>query len=85
MPSCIEAIEAIEVKGKIFENCYYPVRDDCDNYLQDIARFSLVFSFALLPVAMIPLMLHLQHPLRGAGVMLTTYLHCRIPGIPHDI
>jgi len=41
--------------------------------LKDIARFSLVFSFALLPVAMLPLMLHLQHPLRGAGVMLTTH------------
>jgi len=41
--------------------------------LKDIARFSLVFSFALLPVAMLPLMLHLQHPLRGSGVMLTTH------------
>ena len=33
--------------------------------LKDIARFSLVFSFALLPVAMMPLMLHLQQPFRG--------------------
>ena len=41
--------------------------------LKDIARFSLVFSFALLPVAMLPLMLHLQHPERGIGVMLTPH------------
>ncbi|RNC67714.1 MAG: oxidoreductase [Desulfuromonadales bacterium] len=41
--------------------------------LKDIARFSLVFSFALLPVAMIPLQLHLQHPERGIEVMLTPH------------
>ena len=41
--------------------------------LKDIARFSLVFSFALLPVAMIPLQLHLQHPERGIQVMLTPH------------
>ncbi len=41
--------------------------------LKDIARFSLVFSFALLPVAMMPLMLHLQQPLRGTYVMLTPH------------
>lgn len=41
--------------------------------LKDIARFSLVFSFALLPVAMMPLMLHLQHPERGIKVMLTPH------------
>jgi Ni/Fe-hydrogenase subunit HybB-like protein len=41
--------------------------------LKDIARFSLVFSFALLPVAMLPLMLHLQHPLRGINVMMTPH------------
>jgi len=41
--------------------------------LRDIARFSLVFSFALLPVAMLPLQLHLQQPLRGIEVMLTPH------------
>ena len=41
--------------------------------LKGIARFSLVFSFALLPVAMMPLMLHLQQPLRGIEVMLTPH------------
>ncbi|HLO26786.1 MAG TPA: NrfD/PsrC family molybdoenzyme membrane anchor subunit [Geobacteraceae bacterium] len=41
--------------------------------LKDIARFSLVFSFALLPVAMMPLMLHLQQPQRGIEVMLTPH------------
>lgn len=41
--------------------------------LKDIARFSLVFSFALLPVAMMPLMLHLQQPLKGIEVMLTPH------------
>src|SRR5512138_3723588 len=41
--------------------------------LKEIARFSLVFSFALLPVAMLPLLLHLQQPLRGIEVMLTPH------------
>ena len=41
--------------------------------LKEIARFSLVFSFALLPVAMMPLMLHLQQALRGIHVMLTPH------------
>uniref|UniRef100_C6E2I1 Polysulphide reductase NrfD n=1 Tax=Geobacter sp. (strain M21) TaxID=443144 RepID=C6E2I1_GEOSM len=41
--------------------------------LKGIARFSLVFSFALLPVAMLPLMLHLQQPMRGIEVMLTPH------------
>jgi Ni/Fe-hydrogenase subunit HybB-like protein len=41
--------------------------------LKEIARFSLVFSFALLPVAMMPLLLHLQQPLRGIEVMLTPH------------
>jgi predicted membrane protein len=41
--------------------------------LKDIARFSLVFSFALLPVALLPLLLHLQQPLRGIEVMLTPH------------
>jgi Ni/Fe-hydrogenase subunit HybB-like protein len=41
--------------------------------LKDIARFSLVFSFALLPTAMLPLMLHLQQPQRGMEVMMTPH------------
>ncbi len=41
--------------------------------LKDIARFSLVFSFALLPVAMMPLLLHLLQPQRGIEVMLTPH------------
>jgi Ni/Fe-hydrogenase subunit HybB-like protein len=41
--------------------------------LKDIARFALVFSFALLPVAMLPLMLHLQQPLRGTNVLMTPH------------
>lgn len=41
--------------------------------LKEIARFSLVFSFALLPVAMMPLLLHLAQPLRGFHVMMTPH------------
>ncbi|ABQ25070.1 NrfD/PsrC family molybdoenzyme membrane anchor subunit [Geotalea uraniireducens] len=41
--------------------------------LKGIARFSLVFSFALLPVAMLPLMLHLLQPQRGIEVMMTPH------------
>jgi len=41
--------------------------------LKDIARFSLVFSACLLPVAVLPLLLHLQQPLRGIQVMLTPH------------
>src|SRR3972149_3698303 len=41
--------------------------------LKEIARFSLVFSFALLPVAMLPLQLHLQQPFRGIEVFLTPH------------
>jgi len=41
--------------------------------LQNMARFSLVFSFALLPVAMMPLMLHLQQPQRGIEVLMTPH------------
>jgi Ni/Fe-hydrogenase subunit HybB-like protein len=41
--------------------------------LKGIATFSLVFSLALLPTAMIPLQLHLQHPLRGFNVMFTPH------------
>jgi len=41
--------------------------------LKHIARYALVFSFALLPVAMLPLMLHLQQPLRGTHVLMTPH------------
>lgn len=41
--------------------------------LKKIARFALVFSFALLPVAMMPLLLHLQQPFRGSHVMMTPH------------
>jgi Ni/Fe-hydrogenase subunit HybB-like protein len=41
--------------------------------LKEIARFALVFSFALLPVAMLPLMLHLLQPQRGIHVMMTPH------------
>ncbi len=41
--------------------------------LKDIARFALVFSFALLFVAPMPIMLHLQFPFRGINVMMTSH------------
>ncbi|OIP50894.1 MAG: oxidoreductase [Deltaproteobacteria bacterium CG_4_10_14_3_um_filter_60_8] len=41
--------------------------------LKDMARFALVFSLALLPVAMMPLLFHLQQPLRGVNVMFTPH------------
>ena len=41
--------------------------------LKDIARFSLVFSFALLFIAPVPLLLHLQHPWRGMNVFMTPH------------
>jgi Ni/Fe-hydrogenase subunit HybB-like protein len=41
--------------------------------LKDMAKFSLVFSLALLPVAMLPLLLHLQQPLRGVEVLFTPH------------
>jgi Ni/Fe-hydrogenase subunit HybB-like protein len=41
--------------------------------LKEIARFALVFSFALLPGALLPLLLHLQQPQRGIYVMLTPH------------
>ena len=41
--------------------------------LKDIARFALVFSFALLFVAPVPIVLHLQHPLRGINVIMTSH------------
>lgn len=41
--------------------------------LKELARFSLVFSLALLPTALMPLLFHLQQPLRGINVMLTPH------------
>ena len=41
--------------------------------LKDMAKFSLVFSLALLPVAMMPLVMHLQQPLRGIEVLFTPH------------
>ena len=41
--------------------------------LKGIATFSLVFSLALLPTAMIPLQLHLMQPFRGFNVMFTPH------------
>lgn len=41
--------------------------------LKDMARFSLVFSFALLFVAPMPLLFHLQQPLRGLYVFMTPH------------
>ncbi len=46
--------------------------------LKDIARFSLVFSFALLPTAMMPLMMHLMQPQRGIYVMMTPHFSSAI-------
>ena len=42
--------------------------------LKDMARFALVFSFALLPVAL-PIMLHLQFPFRGVECAHDAPLH----------
>lgn len=41
--------------------------------LEQLAKFSLLFSFALLPVAVLPLAFHLQHPFRGIHAMLTPH------------
>jgi Ni/Fe-hydrogenase subunit HybB-like protein len=41
--------------------------------LKEIARFALVFSFALLFVAPMPLMLHLQFPERNINVLMTPH------------
>ncbi len=41
--------------------------------LKDIARFALVFSFALLFIAPVPIILHLQHPLRGINNLMTPH------------
>lgn len=41
--------------------------------LKDMARFALVFSFALLFAAPLPILLHLQFPLRGINVFMTPH------------
>ena len=41
--------------------------------LKEMARFALVFSFALLFVAPLPLLFHLQQPLRGLYVFMTPH------------
>ncbi|MDH4232040.1 MAG: polysulfide reductase NrfD [Nitrospirota bacterium] len=41
--------------------------------LKEMARFALVFSFALLFVAPMPIVLHLQHPFRGINVFMTPH------------
>jgi Ni/Fe-hydrogenase subunit HybB-like protein len=41
--------------------------------LKEIAQFSLVFSLALLPVAALPLLLHLQQPMRAMEPLLTPH------------
>jgi Ni/Fe-hydrogenase subunit HybB-like protein len=41
--------------------------------LKDMARFALVFSFALLFIAPLPVILHLQFPLRGVYVFMTPH------------
>ncbi len=41
--------------------------------LKDMARFALVFSFALLPFAPLPIMLHLQSPFRGIEIFMTPH------------
>lgn len=41
--------------------------------LKEMARFALVFSFALLFAAPMPIVLHLQYPLRGFNVFMTPH------------
>ncbi len=41
--------------------------------LKDMARFALVFSFALLFAAPMPIVLHLQFPFRGVNVFMTPH------------
>jgi Ni/Fe-hydrogenase subunit HybB-like protein len=41
--------------------------------LKEMARFALVFSFALLFVAPLPIVLHLQYPFRGINVFMTPH------------
>ena len=59
------------VAGAFVLSSLYHVFDQKD--LKDMAKFSLVFSFALLIAAPMPLMLHLQQPLRGMEVFFTPH------------
>ncbi len=59
------------VAGAFVLSSLYHVFDQKD--LKDMARFSLVFSLALLPTALMPLLFHLQQPLRGINVILTPH------------
>lgn len=59
------------VAGAFVLSSLYHVFDQKD--LKEMARFSLVFSLCLLPVAMMPLMMHLQQPFRGINVMFTPH------------
>ena len=59
------------VAGAFVLSSLYHVFDQKD--LKDLARFSLVFSLALLPAALMPLMFHLQQPFRGLQVLFTPH------------
>lgn len=59
------------VAGAFVLSSLYHVFDQKD--LKELARFSLVFSLALLPTALMPLLFHLQQPLRGINVLLTPH------------
>jgi predicted membrane protein len=59
------------VAGAFVLSSLYHVFDQ--KSLKDIAQFSLVFSLALLPVAALPLLLHLQQPTRAMEPLLTPH------------
>lgn len=59
------------VAGAFVLSSLYHVFDQKE--LRDIARFSLVFSLALLPVAALPLLFHLQQPSRALNPLLTPH------------
>jgi Ni/Fe-hydrogenase subunit HybB-like protein len=59
------------VAGAFVLSSLYHVFDQ--KALKDIAQFSLVFSLALLPVAALPLLLHLQQPTRAMEPLLTPH------------
>lgn len=48
------------------------------NELKPVAKFSLVFSLALLIIAPTPLLFHLTHPLRNHNMILTPHLYSAI-------
>jgi predicted membrane protein len=59
------------VAGAFVLSSLYHVFDQ--KALKNIAEFSLVFSLALLPVAALPLLLHLQQPTRAMEPLLTPH------------